>query len=558
MQSAISSSTATAQFSGLVATTYTLRAVVMNAGSCICVTDCLSVSLAPSNEDCCSSLDVFLIYDAGSAPDQLLIMFAAIPSIQLTQFANIPFKLKYEWFSSFQPSLPVLGGQMPLSIIPQLPFPTDFTVYGRGPDDLGCASCCGCGFSATNLPPNGTCIPDPELFPLKITQSNPTSAFACDGSIEAVVPASPAPYDSVIYCMTDDNFNTVSILGDPTTGVTFSNLAAGNYYVYAIGLNNGFACICSPIQATLTAPMNASLTICQVSNPLCNYVDLIAISTNSANSPCLIQDFVWYMLDSSGNPCVIGTGPVMRVANSGTYMVSATISKTEPGCSQSATCESQTICFSSDPAVVTLGSCGGRSCSVQFSLCGTNNVCYNPEDQQPFLLCVVLPEGDTATYTYAWSVNGTPLPGETNPFVQIVPTNGIGTYEVCSQITDTATQCVSTSCISCTLNRPPMVTVPDQCVCTGAELLLEVTAAATSVNCCFNPAAQLFVTGPACFSFSSPITIGGTATVPVTGFATEANSGCYYAAVADANGCVGTNFGAPARVIVVPCCPFTS
>ena len=551
-QSAIASGTASVLFANLGATTYTLSAVIMNTENCLCLTDCLSVSLAPDNEVCCNSLDIYQVHSSNEA----ITLYAAIPHLQLPgQMLGIPFKLKYEWFSSFQPSVPLLGGQMIL-YYNQQPSSTVFTVYGSGPNDVKCVGCCGCGSTSLELEP--TCLFAFEGFPVTITPQAPTSAFACNGSIRAeLIPTMPAFFDSVIFCMTDGNFNTVSIGasgGEFGSSVTFSNLTVGNYYLYALGFNAGsLSCMTTPTYVTLSAPMNGDLTICQLSNPACNYVDLIAVP--SAPSPCLIQDFIWQMLDSNGNTCVIGTGPVMRVTNSGTYTVTATIPRTEPGCIQNSTsCEVTTICQSSQPVVVTVGSCVS-SCSIQFSLCGTTNVCYNLEDQQPFLLCVVLPEGDTATYTYAWSVNGVTLPGETNSFVQIVPSNGIGTYEVCSQITDTATQCVSTSCVSCTLNRPPLVTMPGQCVCAGADIFLEVTTAATSVNCCFNPAAQLFVTGPGCFSFSSPITIGGSVTVPVTSFATEANAGCYYAAIADANGCVGNNFDDPARVVVLPCCP---
>ena len=521
-----------ATFPGLVATTYTLQAVVSSAGSC-CATNCLSVNFAPPAETSCCALDFF--GDSGFIDGSFTL--AAFPSLQISELANIPFKLHYEWHSDYNPF--ILGSGAVLTV-PSLPEIWTFTVYGSGP---GC--CMSADTNINRLYPS--CV-STDLV-LKIDSiTSPSSPCACDGSITVSSPQSANGFPTIYYLT--DRYSSISILDNSGEGATFYNLTAGEYYLYVVitkGINYGLGCISNCYRQTLTAAdFTSTLTICPVTNQCGNYVKLVAIPGSANTKPstnCFIQNFVWLMQDSNGTNCVVGTGPTLTVATPGTYTVTGTVPNNTFDCTP-------TTYVQSNPLPVTLSTCTTPTCPI--TICGNTNVCAGNE----ITLCVVGID-DPSDYTISWAGDCCPETNCTSPMLTFQPTTG-GTC--CVTVTNNNTNCSSTTCLQYTVNNPPSICVQDVCICTGDNLMLEICATSDLASCCPSTPAQLIVTGPASFSYSGPITLNdpNPVVVPVTSYATAANVGSYYVTVVDANGCVATNLKQPARVVVVPCCPSQS
>lgn len=188
---------------------------------------------------------------------------------------------------------------------------------------------------------------------------------------------------------------------------------------------------------------------------------------------------------------------------------------------------------------------------------GNLNVCFtgDPATQQPITVCWTgLPAG--INFTFVWLVDGTTPPNNTtNPFVYF-PTTAGAHYIEAQVFRPNGTLAADFGCIQGNANLAPTVTVQDQCVCTGGNVVFTISAQSNSNNCCSTDTAQLFVSGPNCFFFSSSIPLDNTPIqVPVADFASAENAGCYFVSVIDSNGCAVVN--QPVRLVVVPCCPLT-
>lgn len=193
---------------------------------------------------------------------------------------------------------------------------------------------------------------------------------------------------------------------------------------------------------------------------------------------------------------------------------------------------------------------------AEICFCGNLNVCFtgNPDTQEPISVCWNnLPAG--FTFTFSWTVDGeTPPNNTTNPFLYY-PTSA-GPHFISSTVFVDGEKIGGFTCVQGNANLAPTITVQDQCVCTGANVIFTISALSNSNNSCLTDTAQVFVSGPNCFTFSSSIPLDNTPIqVEVTDFARSENAGCYSVTVIDSNGCIVVN--QPVKVVVVPCCPLT-
>jgi hypothetical protein len=193
----------------------------------------------------------------------------------------------------------------------------------------------------------------------------------------------------------------------------------------------------------------------------------------------------------------------------------------------------------------------------ELSICSVTNQCGNYVD----LVAIPTSQGTSCfiqQFTWLFSPDGKEvgcIVGRGPLFHATTP----GHYTVVASLPNFARVCLASQpvevtlspCTSCSCSAEITVSSQDVCLCAGTDLTLQVSALSSAGG-----TAQLFVTGPGCFSFTGSIPLDGTSvSVPVTSYATALNMGCYFALVIDANGCIGSNFTVPIRVVVEPCCP---
>lgn len=538
---AIALGTTSVTFSGLSAENYTVSAVILSPSGCVCITNCAAATVSSNSTTPCA---VTIIPNGdGTVGSDGYVNIAAVPGQILGAPVGTLFEFDYSWNLS---NSTLTGNGSTISA----GRPGTYTVTAQGPKLLECSSAC-CTSAMYNVVQGttdnpGTCLnSSSQNVTLTVTATQPSTPFSCDGSIQ--VSSTDLTGFATIYSVTDLN-STESILTlDGGSPVTFSNLYSATYYVTAVAAPSGnYTCVSDGFATSLTGQGTFNVSICQQNSVCGNYVTLVAVPNagNSTIPACTNLTYVWeFLADGATVPCIIGTGPSIQATSSGTYTVTATVPNND--------CNDVICATTSAPVVLT-------DLTPKFDICGKANVCLG----QAINLCVVFPAGDTDTYSFVWTVNGVDQQNDQAQFTYQPTLTEPGTVEICVTVTDQTTGgCSTTCCILATVNAAPQITMADECVCTGGSLIFEVCATQDTVNCCLpiikSPAsATLIVTGPACFSFESPISLNGPCvTVKVSDFAGFENGGCYYATVVDQNGCIGTNIGAPARAIVIPCCP---
>ena len=340
-----------------------------------------------------------------------------------------------------------------------------------------------------------------------VVGAQPTTRCSSDGRIEL----SPLA-EAVNYSLTDGSTTWRSL--EPT----FSHLPPGYYFGSAL-LPDGERTASASVH--LESELTPTFQICEFG---CLGTELLLMPTDLMPGSIITGKNQWTSWRESETPTIVGTGPILSVSGPGNYTACVTF----PG-----------RAIDRSPVTATATKFVTNDDLSSFGICGSLSVCQG----NALTLCVKFHDEtrNSSDYSYQWTGDCCTDPC-TDQCITFTPsTSGTCTVAVTNHITGST----QLACVSYTVTPPPTVTMKDVCLCMGQPLILEVTVTTADQ-------AEVIVTGPLCFNYSTTVTGTTTLDIPVNKAATDCHAGCYFVTVIDVNGCIVGNV--PIRVIVCPCC----